>query len=66
MFCIEGLEELTVNLSLLDLLQQGLKPAERGGITTNPEKFDFSEMAKATFLLTVPDVLQNRCEGRNT
>ena len=57
---------LTIGLSGLDLLEEGLEPTERGGVTANPEELYALEGAEGTLLLAVPDVLQDRRKRRDT
>ena len=57
---------LTIGLSSLDLLEQGLEPTERGGITADPEEFDTTETSKVASLLPVPNVFQDGSEWSDT
>jgi hypothetical protein len=56
----------TVSLSSLDFLEQALEPSEGGCVAADPEELDAAERAKLAFLLSVPDVLQDRRERGNT
>jgi hypothetical protein len=53
-------------LSSLNLLEQTLEPTERRCVTADPEKFYTTKGAKATLLLAVPDVLEDRRKGSHT
>ena len=57
---------LTISLGSLDLLEECLEPAERGGVTADPEELHTLEGAKSALLLAVPDVLEDGRERRNT
>ena len=57
---------LTISLSSLDLLEQGLEPTERGSVTANPEELDTLKGTERALLLTIPDMLEDGREGRDT
>jgi len=59
-------QEVGISLGSLNLVQQALEPTEGRSITADPEEFDTTENTKVATLLSVPDVLEDRCKGGNT
>ena len=57
---------LTIGLSSLDFLEKTLEPAEGGRVTANPEELNALQRTNFTPTLTVPDVLQDGSEWRDT